>query len=380
MYVSVIVPIYNAESFLEKCLDSIVSQSHQDMEIILVDDGSDDGSGRICDDFAGRDSRIRVIHKKNEGLICARMTGLEMSGYENIAFVDADDWIEKDFLEQMVCEMKKTQADIVISGCIYERNGRADYRTNELPRGVYENERLTEILFPRMLHDHGFYRFGILPYMWNKLFRRQILKQCYENIDTRIYDGEDAAVVYPYLLLSEKAAVISECLYHYRIHSESMTYKKKNNYYENVSRLYLHLHKACLESKFYDKMLPQLNQYMRRMVWLGDPDCFLETEEIFFPFRDIIAGSDIILYGAGRMGKIFYHQLKRTDYCNVVSWVDKNYLKITKPEMTIESPEAIMSKTFDYLVIAVSDKRVQKEIVRKMQKYGVSGKKIVCSF
>lgn len=379
MDVSVIVPIYNAETFLEKCLDSIIGQSHQNMEIILVDDGSSDRSGKICDGYVGKDSRIRVVHKENEGLICARMTGLEMTKYENVVFVDADDWVEKDYLEQMVCEMERTEADIVISGCIYERNGGSDCRTNEFQPGVYENEQLTETLFSKMLHYQGFYKFGILPYMWNKLFRRQILRKCYEGIDTGIYDGEDAAVVYPYLLLSKKAAVISKCLYHYRIHPDSMTYKKKNNYYENISRLYLHLQKACLGSGHYEKMLPQLDQYMRRMAWLGDPDCFLEAEENFFPFRHITAGTDIILYGAGRVGKIFYHQVKRTDYCNIVSWVDKNYLAIPETEMIIESPEIIPVKPYDYLVIAAADKKVQKEIIQELQRYGVPEKKMVCS-
>ena len=138
MKISVIVPIYNAESFLEKCIDSILKQTYIGFELILVDDGSWDRSGSICDEFSKKDDRIQVIHKKNEGLICARITGVEAAKGEYVAFVDADDWVEDSFLERLVNPMEDVGADIVVSGCISEIDGRSDKITNLIPTVIYD--------------------------------------------------------------------------------------------------------------------------------------------------------------------------------------------------------------------------------------------------
>ncbi len=124
MKVSVIVPVFNAEKYIRVCLDSIQMQTYKDYETIIVDDGSTDASGSICDQFAERNQRFQVIHKKNEGLICARKTGIMAAKGHYIAFVDADDWIDADFLETNIGRMEQVDADIVAAGCVKETDGR----------------------------------------------------------------------------------------------------------------------------------------------------------------------------------------------------------------------------------------------------------------
>ena len=117
--ISIIVPVYNVESYLERCINSILNQTFKNFELILVDDGSTDKSGEICDSFAGYDKRIRVIHKKNGGLSSARNVGLDVSIGKYIGFVDSDDWIDEFMYEKLYRNMIKTKSDIVI--CNFSR-------------------------------------------------------------------------------------------------------------------------------------------------------------------------------------------------------------------------------------------------------------------
>ena len=103
--ISVIVPIYKVEQYLRQCVDSILNQTHSALEVILVDDGSPDGSGKICDEYAARDSRVRVIHKKNGGLSDARNAGIEIARGDYIAFVDSDDWLDIDALKKVLAKL-----------------------------------------------------------------------------------------------------------------------------------------------------------------------------------------------------------------------------------------------------------------------------------
>lgn len=377
MNLSVVVPIYNGESFVEICIGSILNQNYKNFELILVDDGSNDQSGKICDEFRKRDNRIKVIHKRNAGVTSARIKGIEAASSKYIAFIDADDWVDKDFLGQLIVSMELTKADIVISGCLYEQGDVTTASINLIKEGVYEDKRLVNDVISRMLYYEGFYNFGIQPYMCNKLFCKDILLSCFKGIDTKIYDGEDVAIVYPYLLKSKKVTIINDCMYHYRIHENSVSFKKRKDFYENVSRLYLQLYKSCQESEYFELLLPQLNQYMRRMVWLGTPRDIAEEDRLFFPFAKIPGGCRVILYGAGLVGRIYYRQLEKTKYCKVVCWVDRDYIELSLQGMPVERPDVILMKEFDYIIIAQGRRKVQEEIKQYLDNLGILKNKVI---
>ncbi len=377
MGVSIIVPIYNAEKYLRTCLTSILNQSYSQFELILVDDGSEDLSGKICDEFVQMDNRVKVIHKKNEGLICARITGIRAASYEWIAFVDADDWVEENFLSCLTDLMDKEEAELVATGCIAETTYGTNYIPNKIKPGIYEGKNLKDEFIPKMFYYAGVFQFGLLPYMWNKLFQKKFLESCYTAIDTRIYDGEDVAVVYPYLLHVKKIVVTNDYLYHYRIHDTSMTYKKGERFYENISRLYLYLNPIFRNSEYREYLCPQLNQYMRMMVLVGTPDELKKRGQFCFPFHKIPMGSSIILYGAGQVGMVYYQQLEKTKYCTLVSWVDKNYLDLIKQGLPVETPDAIMEKEYEYIVIANAEQGIKEEIREFLLRLGVEEEKIV---
>lgn len=178
--ISIIVPVYRVEQYLVKCVESLLGQTYRETEIILVDDGSPDQCGAICDGYAARDSRIRVIHQPNGGVSSARNAGLAAASGEYIGFVDPDDWVQPDMYERMLEEMTARQADLVICGYQYHHEDGSVDETRLYP------ERDTEVIDRKELLK----RFGDMPptvrhVTWNKLFRRSLLREL--RFDERLH-------------------------------------------------------------------------------------------------------------------------------------------------------------------------------------------------
>lgn len=367
MQVSVIIPVYNAEKYIQQCINSVLAQTYTNYEIIIIDDGSTDSSGKICDDYAKEYSRIRVLHKENEGLICARRDGIREAKGQYISFVDADDWVESDFLETLAETMYREAADIVVTGYIREESDESIKIINNIKAGIYGKDDIEKKVVPKMLYYSGFGEFGILPFMWNKMYRKELLQKCYEKIDFSIYDGEDAAAVYPYLIRIDTMVVCEDAKYHYRKHSEAMTARKRKDYYKNVSKLYLYLYEEFGRTTYSECLLHQLDQYMRKMVWQGSPESFVEAERYVFPFDKVPKGSSIILYGAGYVGKTYYHQIERTNYCKVVAWVDREKKgSLIADKMICEKNDIVLCE-FDSIVLAVADERIKMCIKEELR-------------
>lgn len=211
--VSVIVPIYKVEKYLGKCVDSIINQTYKNLEIILVDDGSPDNSGKICDEYAKKDNRIKVIHKENGGHSSARNAGLDVSTGEFIAFVDSDDRIHLDFVEKLYRAIKEENADI--ASCYVES---FIENKNKIERRVYVNKKI-------VVEGKGggfkyYYHLGKKSsnVVWNKLYKRHIFETL-RFINGRVY--EDRAIYLHLLAQSEKMVFIPEVLYTYTVRSGS---------------------------------------------------------------------------------------------------------------------------------------------------------------
>lgn len=224
--ISIIVPVYNIEKYLDKCIDSIVNQTYQNLEIILIDDGSTDNSWKKCDEWAEKDKRIKVIHKENGGVSSARNVGLEIAKGKYIGFVDSDDYIEKSMYEIMYKEIKKSNIDLVI--CDYQRVSFENKAENDLV-SEYSVEVFDKL---RMLQNFYPY-FGVV---WSCLF----VKEKLENIkfDEDMYVGEDLKFDCSYILRCQKGIFVKGKLYDYRLRNDSVTRindskEKRLNYYIN---------------------------------------------------------------------------------------------------------------------------------------------------
>ena len=149
--ISVIVPVYKTEAYLSRCVESILDQTCADLELLLIDDGSPDRCPQLCDEFAAKDSRIRVIHKVNGGVSSARNAGLNVAEGDYIAFVDSDDYIEPDMYEKMLAAAEKNSCDVVLCDCIKEYPDASWLFTHDIRPGFYSEEQLREAYYPHLL-------------------------------------------------------------------------------------------------------------------------------------------------------------------------------------------------------------------------------------
>lgn len=169
--ISVIIPVYNVENYIDGCIESIRNQSYSNLEIILVDDGSTDKSGKICDYYATLDKRITVIHQKNMGLSGARNSGIDIANGMYIGMVDSDDYIKKDMYEQLLRELRNENADMAFCSFIrqIEKTGQMQYLTGEYQKQIFDRQTLYEALFEKKY-------VVILPVAWNKLYKRAVFE------------------------------------------------------------------------------------------------------------------------------------------------------------------------------------------------------------
>lgn len=248
-FLSIIVPVYNVEKYLEECLDSILAQTFTDYELILVDDGSTDSSGEICEHYREKSSIIKVLHKENGGLVSARKAGVSIAEGEYIGYVDADDRIEPSMYQKLCDEATKDSADIVICD-VWQWDGERKTRiVQNLPGGFFSKEQLEQEIYPNMLYAGHYYQFGFLPAVWNKIYKSEVLKRNQMLVDERIRIGEDAACSYMCILEAKKVSYIkNEYEYYYRINRNSMCQNWTNRNISSASILLDYLYERLTEN------------------------------------------------------------------------------------------------------------------------------------
>lgn len=211
--ISLIVPVYNVKDYLKTCLQSILEQTYKNLEIILVDDGSDDGSSGICDEYARMDQRIKTIHLPHSGVSAARNAGLAAATGELLGFVDSDDWIDHDMYQYLYALMQEHDADV--SACTYllEQEGRPSKIINNTGKlYVFSRKEIIRALVKNDL---------VKNYLWAKLFKRKLFDRLSFPVG-RVY--EDVAVLYKVFYSSQKVVLSCVSKYHYMIHkNESIT-------------------------------------------------------------------------------------------------------------------------------------------------------------
>lgn len=223
-FLSIIVPVYNVEAYLTECLDSILAQTFSDFEVVLIDDGSTDGSPALCDKYAETDGRIRCFHKGNGGLVSARQEGFRHVTGKYVTFVDSDDWISPVMYEKMCGAAKETDADIICCNYTSIAPDKKIERPDFCKPGLYNKDRLIEEIYPQLLLSGTFFHFGISPNVFSKIFRRTILEKHLYQVPLGVKLGEDVLAVYPCLLDASSVCFLSDFLYYYRSRQDSITH------------------------------------------------------------------------------------------------------------------------------------------------------------
>lgn len=396
--VSVIIPVYNVEEYLEKCIESVRNQSFRDIEIIVVNDGSTDGSRGLLDKFS--DDRMVIIDKENGGLSSARNAGIEIARGEYLAFVDSDDWIDSKYIENMYCVCKEKNCDIVQCSYVDVLDDLDDSvnETSDNTPMVYSGKE-----FSYAMHTLLSWRCNLT---WNKLYRKELFS------DIRFPLGkihEDEFTTYKVIWKADKVGAISDKLYYYRHRNGSIMqqpYSKKRLdaseafferafFYESNGEEEL---AYLTKQQHYNWVLSQKKLLMSAgdeiLLCLEDIEEQLKKElshSTFeksikrisggvFPFSKVEKGTSIILYGGGEIGRHYYRQVFSQDYCNIILWVDKNVEKCRGQGVPVVSIENILSceESWDYVVIAIDNYRIVSEVMRVlMEEYKVPREKIL---
>ncbi len=231
--ISVIVPVYNVEKYLEKCVDSILGQTYPDFELLLVDDGSPDRCPQICDDYAARDSRVQVIHKPNGGLISARNAGILAARGDYVCILDGDDWALENLLQFVHDTVTKAPEppDMVLFAARTVYSDHMGEVLNNVPEGYYNRERLEKEIFPYLLTDsrRGIQGGVIQAHTWDKAFRRELLAEHYVR-EERIRDFDDVPMTFECLLNCRNVYICNERLYMYnKTNADSIRTRGREN-------------------------------------------------------------------------------------------------------------------------------------------------------
>jgi glycosyltransferase involved in cell wall biosynthesis len=373
---SVIVPVYNVEPYLERCLDSILNQTYRVGEIICVDDGSTDGCLEILQTYAAKDARIKVIHKENGGLVSARKAGLRASHGMYIAYVDSDDWIECDMYEKLMDEMRRNRADIVTSGRIRDYQTASVIEGEELSPGIYEGEKLRTELLANIWDIEHFFKIMIAQPLWGKIFTRELLFPEQLRVDDMISVGEDTACYFPCLMKAKKVVVTGKNLYHYCVRKGSISKSavSSEGEWDAIKRLF-----DSVDQTFKD--MEGIIPNMHEQLILYKIDCILTKKAdkvlyykdgLLFPYGRVAQGERIVIYGAGNFGTQLHEWFPAHVNCELVAWVDKN----GTDDGSVLRPEVLRSLAFDKVLLAILNYSAAIQAKEQLMALGVDESKI----
>lgn len=376
--ISVIVPVYRVEKYLEQCIQSIRNQTYKKLEIILVDDGSDDKCPQICDRHAKEDDRIKVIHKENGGVDSARKAGIMIATGKYVGYVDGDDWIEPVMYEKLLMYAHKYGVDIVESGVIDSWADREIQRTSFLKEGCYKGKNFIEYVEPKLLYAGVFFRHGIEPYLPSKLFLRdKILEfQMMPGLVNFIYNCGMVAI--PCIAKAKSIYISHDCYLHYRVREGSLKREIRSDDAYNLIKCYPEFYKRfegtllCSES---DKQIKYYALYrlLHKSLQVFDNSC---SEDFLTPFGGIKKNSAIVLYGAGAVGVHIENYIRSVEGSNLVCWADRNYKKKVDT-LGVRAPQEIVALDFDYVVISILREDAVHSAKKDLIALGVPEEKIL---
>lgn len=342
MLISVIIPVYNAEKYLGKCLDSIVRQDYRELEIIIVDDGSTDGSFSICKEYAANDKRIRLIHQENGGLVKARKSGITAATGDYIGFVDADDHIDTGMYSGLLKVIDKNMPDMVLFGLKEVYPDHTVLKADKYEKGIYSRDEIVKKIFPSMLSYGNFFDFGILPNLVCKLIRTGFLQNSSVSVSDSVSVGEDVDATFQLMVQADSIQIIDEKPYNYCKRQDSMMWKPLSR--ESADDLENDLRSGFVKHGVYDVLKEQLKDYITFVRLLKIPDSVPEIDDLFS------GDARIALYGAGGFGQALYNVYKE----RIVMWADRKFEMYSDKGLTVISPKELKDRQDEYDIVYIS--------------------------
>lgn len=385
---SVVIPVYNTYAYLKECLESVIAQTYNNLEIIIVDDGSTDGSLELIKEIAEKSYRkndIIVLENNHRGVVEARNSGIHIASGEFITFVDSDDYIDKNYFSTLMvnmrdCDYLRTNYMQVVSNSKQSDehlNGQDRYYTilkSFFKKGEFHDEEMIYI-WRYMFVNSLFFMENCL---YAALYKTQIMKDICDLVEKEIIYGEDRLYTFLYLVRCNKVKFIEENGYFYRIRESASRYDWANVIFnmekwynvllrdfqnheqklllmEGAQREYSYLISACAKNRF------NLNQV-----------------EWNYPYLGCMNGMKIALYGAGSVGKNYWKYIVSEGKCELVVWVDKNAEQIKRNEMLpVVQVDELSKYSFDKIIIAVYSKKAAEDISEELEYKGILKEKIL---
>ncbi|MDY4077588.1 MAG: glycosyltransferase family 2 protein [Clostridium sp.] len=324
--ISIVVPVYNVEKYLKKCIDSIINQTYKNLEIILVNDGSTDNSGKICDEYVLKDNRIKVIHKKNEGLSSARNLGIDISNGEYIIFVDSDDWIKKDMIKKLYEIIQKDNSDISICNYFLSYN-----EEDQIQKEKIEFCQFNNIEALKKLYDENFNI--IMTISCCKLFKKNLFS------DIKFPKGkihEDEFTTYKLLYKSKKVSYTSEKMYYYRQREDSITHRKFDRQNLDAVEAFeerISFFKNIVKNKFlYCKSVESLYFFCMKSYFLYEKESNSDKKVLKFlrkKAKNILKGKSKLLWDF-KLRIIYSSFIINPNLYKIIEWISKQKNKVLK--------------------------------------------------
>ena len=321
--ISIIVPVYNTKEYLPRCMQSLLDQKYEDKEILLVDDGSTDESGAICDKYAAENVCVRVIHKENGGLMSAWMAGVKESCGEYLCFVDSDDWVEEEMISAMAVHLTGRRDEIIVCNySIDKEDGGRQFITNGLEPGVYEGQEYEEKVIPRLLGNE--YR-KVSFSRCMKLISKKLVEANLHFCNPKVRMGEDVNIMFPVLLDTKRLVIMKEAyFYHYFFNQSSIVHQYNAGLYVDLQLLYRVIKQIIQEKCQGERQKFLLKQVDKEYVFLlmlipknevrGNREGCRENLKRIFGASDMqtfIAKTPVGIYG--KANRLIYEVMKHPD-------------------------------------------------------------------
>lgn len=380
--ISIIVPVYNVDKYIDRCIKSLQNQTYKNIEIILVDDGSTDLSSEMCDLYALDDQRVKVFHQNNNGITSARKKGLTNATGNYIGFVDPDDWIESNMYECLYSKLKEANSDLVCSGMKREKEGQvyAIWDGSDYKEGIYTGDTLNSL--KSTLFDEE--KIHISGSMCNKLFKRKLLLECIKNVDDQMRGvGDDTACVVPYVLKSDSIVIMNSSFYHGCDRSDSATHTKHLLWYLQANLTYRVIKESIqnLKLEYGTELINRFDKVWQRKIQEGLNNYFADQYDFRFDYDNLLCSNEknIVIYGAGCVGKNYYYQLNNNKRFNVICWIDKDWKnKQIKDGLPVSGFDDLKKIEFDRIIIAINDAAQANKIKDFLiKKYCINENKVI---